>query len=373
MSAVVVGLLTQVAPPARADDPFAELAKQQDKLKYIKDQRDQAKNDFSRLTWQSAEAEVLLSQADQELQVATGQLSVIQGEFVVADTQLKQVEVELKGAEVRYTTKKAVLSTRIRAISEGGRVDYLGVLFGATTFSDFISRFDMLKLVVQQDTKLFTQVRQDKLALEQKQQQAAARKEQVALLKAQAEERKVDVEKKRTDRQVVSRTLDGRKRELKSLLDQWEQQEKQTQDQIASLQREMNRPAGRFSPTRPIKNSVITDRWGMRVNPITGQWAMHRGTDFAASTGTPVHAIEDGVILVAGWSDVYGNYIIIDHGGGISSLYGHNSKLLVGVGNKVTRDQVISQVGSTGWSTGPHCHLEIRINGVPQNPENYVK
>lgn len=368
----VAALLTQFAPAAHADDPYAELAKQQDKLKYIQSQAAQAKNQFAQVTWQAAEAEEMLKQADQELAVANSQLQVIQTEYEVADKELKKVEADLKVAQDRYNTRKELLARRVRAINEEGRVNYLGVLLGATSFKDFISRFDMLKMIVKQDSVLFAQIRQDKADLEVKQAQAEQRKTQVAALKMQAEQNKSQVEQKRNQRQVASRTLDTRKRELASMVAQMEEEQEALVQKIASIQRQLNRKGGPFQPIPPLKSYTITDRFGMRINPITGQWSQHKGTDFAAPTGAPVHAIEAGVVIVAGWSDVYGNYIIIDHGGGISSLYGHNSQLLVGVNDTVVQDQVIAKVGSTGWATGPHSHLEIRVNGEVQNPETYL-
>ena len=122
---------------------------------------------------------------------------------------------------------------------------------------------------------------------------------------------------------------------------------------------------------KPV-NSRITDSYGYRKNPFTNRGSeFHRGIDFAGDIGTPIKATGDGVVIFAGWQSGYGNVLIISHGYGITSLYGHNSKLLVKKGDKVKKSQIISKMGSTGRSTGSHLHYEVRVNGKIVNPSNY--
>lgn len=116
----------------------------------------------------------------------------------------------------------------------------------------------------------------------------------------------------------------------------------------------------------------ITDPFGPRINPVTGQPGMHNGVDFGDPSGTPIAATKSGVVTYSGWISGYGNTVIIDHGGGVTSLYGHAESLNVSVGQQVSRGETIALVGSTGQSTGPHLHFEIRFNNVPQNPMDYV-
>lgn len=116
----------------------------------------------------------------------------------------------------------------------------------------------------------------------------------------------------------------------------------------------------------------ITDPFGPRTNPVTGQAGMHNGVDFGDPIGTPIRATKSGVVTYAGWISGYGNTVIIDHGGGVTSLYGHAESLNVSVGQEVARGETVAFVGSTGQSTGPHLHFEIRFNNVPHNPMDYV-
>lgn len=123
----------------------------------------------------------------------------------------------------------------------------------------------------------------------------------------------------------------------------------------------------------PVPSShTVTSTFGIRVHPKTGEVKMHTGIDIAANYGADIIAAADGVVKIAGSYGGYGNAVVIDHGGGMSTLYGHNSKLLVHVGETVERGQKIAEAGSTGVSTGAHCHFEVRNNGVPQDPVPYL-
>jgi len=116
----------------------------------------------------------------------------------------------------------------------------------------------------------------------------------------------------------------------------------------------------------------VTSKFGYRVSPYTGKPAMHNGIDIAAAPGTPIYAPADGVVTYASFDESYGKLVSIDHGYGIMTRFGHNSQIYVQVGQKVNRWDVIAAVGSTGRSTGPHCHYEVRLNNVPINPLNYI-
>lgn len=116
----------------------------------------------------------------------------------------------------------------------------------------------------------------------------------------------------------------------------------------------------------------ITSRFGRRLNPVTGRIAIHAGLDIAAAPGSPVYAPADGIVTFASYDESYGKLVSIDHGYGVTTRYGHNSQLLVHVGQKVSKYEVISTVGNTGRSTGPHVHYEVRLNGIPVDPARYI-
>ena len=370
--ALFAGLVAASVPPmrVRADD----MNSLQNQLQDVQRKKSEANNELMRVDAEVEEADAQLRLADQELADINAQLTVLETNLAKTNQELKQVEADLAEAKKQYEYRKGLFNTRLRAIREEGRVNYLGVLLGSHSFSDFVGRFDVLKMVVQQDSKLFSQIKTSKQTLEQKQTQVADKKNSLVKLQAQQQERKATAETKRAEREVVSRSLDRRKELLRQQLEAYDREADSISQKVWELQAAQNRPSlgGGFSPVRPVKNIEITDSFGMRMHPILGTWKMHNGTDFGTPAGTPVYAIEDGVVIVAHWNDAYGNLVVIDHGGGIASWYGHASRVLVKEGQTVKQGQQITEAGSTGWATGPHLHLEIHVNGQPVDPMDYL-
>lgn len=369
---LVAGMLAQAAPPARAD-ANSELQKAQDQLESIRRAKEETKNALAQAYYQAEEAQVQLRTVESDLAVANSQLAVITNQLTIAEKELKQIEADLVVAQQQVAQRQAQLAKRVRALNEEGRINALAVLLGASTFNDFISRFEMLKLVIKKDNQLFTQVRNDKKALEERQAVAAARRNQLADLRAQSEIRRSTIIVKRDERVQVSRSLESSKSRLQAQLAEFDAEEERVQEMVVEIQRSMNRVGGRFAPTYPVKPVNVTDVFGPRLHPILNTWRPHNGTDFAANMRQPVYAIEDGVVIMATWNDAYGNLVVIDHGGGISSWYGHNTEYQVKVNQTVKQGQRIALAGSTGWSTGPHVHLEIRVDGKPVDPMKYLK
>ena len=119
-------------------------------------------------------------------------------------------------------------------------------------------------------------------------------------------------------------------------------------------------------------NGPITSPFGYRIHPVLGRRIFHSGIDIGVDYGTPVHAAAAGVVVEADWMGGYGNAVLIDHGNGLSTIYGHNTSLTVSAGQTVSQGQIIAYSGATGMATGPHVHFEVRLNGTPVNPMNYL-
>lgn len=161
----------------------------------------------------------------------------------------------------------------------------------------------------------------------------------------------------------------ARKDEFADEIRRLEEESARLRDQYADQGEQGTAPTALMRPV----NAPITSGFGPRVHPITGAVRMHNGIDFGASQGTPIAAAEAGTVAVAGWSTGgFGNYVIISHGGGLQTLYAHQSSLAVSAGQSVSRGQTIGYVGSTGMSTGPHLHWEVWQSGTPVNPMNYI-
>jgi len=373
LAVMVVGMLVEAAPAAQADDIQKELQRAQEQLDLLQKQKQQAKNLLADAYWLAEQARIQLQTAENELAQANSRLAVVSNQLTMAQEELIVVETELAVVTEKAQEQKELLSKRIRGINESGRVSYLAVLFGSNSFGDFLSRYDMLKVIVSRDAQLFDGVKKDRQELEIKQAEVANRRARLTDLKMEAERNRIAIVGIREERQVATRSLDANRRRLEAQYSEYDRQEQQMRESVAEIQRRLARAAGRFVPQFPVSPVRITDSFGGRMHPILGTWRQHNGTDFAANMGQAVWAIEDGLVIVSGWNDAFGELIVIDHGGNISSWYGHSSKRLVRVGDPVKRGQRIADAGSTGWSTGPHVHLEIHMNGKPVNPMEYLK
>ena len=371
---VVVGCLFAAAVPSRAEDPVVELKRAQERLNAIQASQKDVQGELNQVFWQHEEAEATLRVVGQELAVAEARLAEINGQLKTTQAELSRVEAQLKAAEQRQQEQQALFDARLRSIQQHGRVSYIGVLLGSHSFSEAINRMDMLKRVVSQDKVLLEELQAAKQAVAEQRDAVATRKQKLAQLQGDAEAQRQTASAKVAERKRVSDTLAQREVELERQLAAVRRESEAAEAAIWELQRRMSRAAGNFAPIRPLRGyHEITSEFGYRMAPIYGAGNNHGGTDFAAGSGESIYAIEDGTVLAASWDTVYGNRVIIDHGGGVASLYGHASQMLVKQGDEVRQGQLIARVGSTGLSTGPHLHLEIRVNGVKQDPMDYLE
>lgn len=366
--------LLALPAPANGEDPLTALQKAQQRQQEIESQRKNTKSQLTRVYLDREEAKARLEMIDAELVLARGRLAVVQAKRRDADSELKKVEAALKETEAQYEARKGTFGVRLRAIQKEGRVNYLAVLFQSATFGEFIDRMDALKRIVGQDKALIDQIRAVKQRLDVQRRDVMARRDQLAALEEQEQAYAASVQAKLEEAKRWEGELKGRQAALEAQLLEYEKQAEIVEQQIWEYQRQLNRKAGGFAPIAPLRSRlVVTSRFGPRPDPFRGTPSSHGGVDFAANVGDPVYAIEDGLVIHAGWDDIYGNRVVIDHGNGVASWYGHNSEIVVKVGQEVAQGQLIAKAGSTGYSTGAHLHLEIRIDNVKQDPLAYLK
>jgi murein DD-endopeptidase MepM/ murein hydrolase activator NlpD len=307
-----------------------------------------------------------------ELDAAAADYNAIQSRRAYIEQQIALNADILAKAEKSLAERTKILNKRIRDIYENGQVSYLDVLLGATDFRDFTTRADLLKRVLAQDAALIDKVRAERALVAQKKAELERDRAAVLELEKAAAAKKAIVEGRRTERQTVLDSAISRRdvneRAYQELLD--------TSRRIEQLIRSIK--SGDRDATGATGNMVwpisgpITSPFGWRTHPIFGTQRYHSGIDIGADYGDPIRAADGGIVISAEWLGGYGYAVIIDHGGGLSSLYGHNNELLVGVGQRVYKGQTIARAGSTGYSTGPHCHFEVRLNGSPVNPRDYL-
>lgn len=362
---VLFNLLTAVVP-AHA----ATLEQKQKEKEAIERQLGRQQGNLKQQRQDEAALKGELSRLDQRMQELQADLARINGEIAAAEREIARVEADLTAAEEELAFKDDLLKRRLRAIYEQGYVSYLDVLLGANSFSDFLTRFNSLRIIASNDQRLVEEVR--------------AERDRIEALKEELEERKNKLEGMRRrilDNQAeVSRIVSTRETVLKDLQDKvasnikaikdLEQESQRLENEIQALMR-----AGRDSGgggiggklCYPIEPTTwISSGFGWRRDPFTGATSWHGGVDIA-TYGRPnyILAAEKGKVIMAGWNGGYGNCIIIDHGGGTATLYGHLSSYLVSVGQSVSRGQRIARAGTTGNSTGVHLHFEVREYNKP--------
>jgi murein DD-endopeptidase MepM/ murein hydrolase activator NlpD len=266
------------------------------------------------------------------------------------------------------------MSDRLVAIYELGGVEYLDVLVHAASFADFANRLYLVQLVVDQDLGLMRAMEEEQQRVESYRRQVEDKEGRIAEMEAQVARKHEAYVGQRQEKARLVGTLRERRIYWERALAQMEQDSRD----IAAQIRRYQRTSGRASYSTPWTGSFlrpvpggITSGFGYRMHPILGVRKMHTGVDISSATGTPIRAADAGTVIWSGSRGGYGLCVIVDHGGGMSTVYGHCSGLACRAGQTVDKGQVIGYVGSTGLSTGPHLHFEVRRNGSPVNPLGY--
>lgn len=373
--AVLIGSLTFSSSmySVFADDLENELSK-------IQSQIDESRS--TQASWQSIIEEVStkLRAIQAELDSATQKLKDIEKQKNQINEQIKQTENEIQKAQNELVKRQNILNKRVRAIYMNGQLSYLEVIVGSKNFSDFANRVELLKRIICADFNLIKDIQQQKAGIEAKKFELELKHNELEKLAQEAKKTTDDIAKKKSEQQDVlneAKTHKDAAQQLENdLLARSEQvremiNERVRQRQTQSQQSGSSYTQGTGALSWPC-NGPITSPFGYRVHPIFGTTIYHSGIDIGVDYGTPIHAADSGTVIYAGWIDGYGNTVIIDHGNNITTLYGHNSSLAVSDGQSVSKGTVIAYAGSTGNSTGPHCHFEVQVGGSAVDPMGYL-
>lgn len=369
---LLVPLLFGVAPPARGGE-LEEKLKEFDRIQAEIDAKTKA------LENNKSQQRALLNEItrlERDIKRATSDLEYYEDRLAQTGVQLQQASRELNDAETRLRTRTTLLTRRLQFIYEHGAVSYLDVLIESTSFTDFVERLRLLREIVAGDIRLLDELKQERADYAAKKALYEQKQAEYSRLEADTKARKRALEDKVAQREQKLKVLASDQKELEESLDALEEVQKIISEAIRKLSNTsvdgMVSSRSEIHMQWPVKGRITSD-FGNRYHPILHRWKLHTGIDIAAPSGTPIKAAERGVVMSAGYITGYGNTVIILHGAGVSTLYGHQSKIAVKKGDIVTKATVIGYVGSTGYSTGPHLHFEVMINGTPDNPHNWLK
>lgn len=316
-----------------------------------------------------------LRQIQEELRVATAEYKEVKGQLDSVEDKISDNTELLEKTEADLKVKNKKLQQRVRDIYINGQISYVDVLFGAKDFADLMTRMDVLKRIIKHDYDLIMKVKEEKATVENTRAQLEKDKAEAEVLVTDAQAKKAKVEDKESEQQVL---LDQAVYDRDTSERMYEEIMAASQEVANMIRRSQmssagysGAPAGAGGMIWPI-SGPITSEFGWRTHPIFGTARFHSGLDIGGDYGMPIYAAASGTVIYAGWISGYGNAVIIDHGGGVTTLYGHNDSLNVSEGENVAQGQVIAMCGSTGNSTGPHCHFEVRENGEPVSPYGYL-
>ena len=297
----------------------------------------------------------------------------------------KTAEIDETQAELEHQT--VLFETRMRVMYENGSLTYLDVLLSATSFSDMLTRLAQVSQIMEFDRKVIQSVQELKEQLEQQKVELEEAKAEQEAYKAELEEKQAELDAQREEYQDVVDKLEADQEEKERQIKEIEGEMDKIDDELAKIAKEeaakaaaasgktstsykYNLKSGELLWPCPVYTR-ISDSYGWRYHPIYKTQKFHKGTDVASGAGNPVLAAKDGTVSKSYFSSSYGNYIVINHGGGLMTAYAHMNSRLVQVGDKVSKGQKIGTVGSTGASTGNHLHYEVYVNGSTVNPLSY--
>ena len=351
-----------------ADDKRAELNDVRQRMERMQTRKEQARRKA-----ESASAE--LSEVMGSLNELQAQANNLQKKSDTLQGKINDNQAKLEKKQQEMQERMLIYRKRLRDIYINGQINYLDVLLGAKDFSDFSSRMYLLQKIISRDLELLEKLKQDAAEIHSRKEQLAAEMKEIKATQTELEAKKAKVNKLREQRAYM---LYKAQEEEQSSQEEYERL-LAISENIASMLRNMENsgggaPAGQVGTGQFMWpcNGPITSYYGWRTHPIFGTTKYHSGMDIAVDSGTPIHAADSGTIVYSGWLGGYGNCVMIDHGGGLVTLYAHNSALNVGEGQYVSKGAVVAYAGSTGYSTGPHCHFEVRLHGELTEPLNYL-
>ena len=346
----------------------------QNKQKEVQEQIDDANEELSNLQLDITENLEQVQKLDEKISKAESELEETTEKVQTLQQSIKQIQEQQEIEQQKYDKQKQLFEQRVVALYEAGDTQYLDVILSSSSISEFISSYYVITEIAECDAEILNTIAERKNNIDNAKEKLEKEQKELATI---------------IERQTrTSKVLQATKTLRESYISKLSEQEQQTQAKIEEYNKvleEVNTKlvelAKQGVETQYIGGELawpvpgygkISSPYGMRVHPITKVYKLHTGVDISAPMGANFVAANDGIVVKAEYNVAYGKMVVIDHGGGISTLYAHGSEFLVKVGDQVKRNQAVLKVGSTGYSTGPHAHFEVRKNGEVTNPMPYI-
>ncbi len=379
--ALVMAILMIAGFLASALNIFAVTKAQVDALKTkvaeAGKRKNELKNQLSGLTNDLSALQKQISLLDSQIEAQQDEIDA-QEELLGELTQMiADKTIELEESERQQAEQYDQLRSRLRYMVEHGTASSLSILLSSDSFSDFLNRYEIIRQISLRDENLFEQLKaiRDKVLTEKQELEDTKKDAEDTKLQMEANKAELEaqMEAKRKQMESIQLAQKNVKDAYAAMIETEDELMAQYKKAAAEYAAQSTYVGGTFMWPLPAGNNVVTCKYGMRTHPITGKRKLHTGVDLRAATGTKVYAANKGTVTTSGYSSAWGNYIIISHGGGITTLYAHLSKRSVSKDDKVKQGDIIGYSGNTGYSTAPHLHFEISKNGSTYNPLNEFK
>lgn len=349
------------------------LSQKQQQLQQILSQLTQHRRKLGQVKRQERAVLGELQDIDQTLEQAERRLTNLNSNLRASQDRARALGVQLEAARRQRAAQEARMGQRLRAVYVHGRTGYLDVLLDAADLREFVTRWQLVSRLVAADSELLAVYAAEAERYQLLHGALTAEQTRLGSFIRQVDARRREVASREQAKRALLQRLRAERAQYERMVRELEENSRDIEALVRRAQGTptVSVPSRRLGQFLMPARGALTSGFGLRTHPIFRIRRMHTGIDIAVPRGSPVIAAADGVVIYAGWFGGYGKIVLIDHGGGISTLYGHLSATLVRVGQRVKRGQRIGLVGTTGYSTGPHVHFEVRINGRPVNPRGW--
>ena len=380
-------MILSVAIPVHASSTKDKINDEKEEQEQSQQRKEQIENKIQELEVYKADAISYIQKMDAELAEVEAKLEDLGNQQTIKKQEIAETEIELEDAKKTEREQYESMKLRIQYMYENGNESYLEMLLGAESFADLLNKSEYIAQITSYDRDMLDAYQQTILEVEAKEAQLEEENRELTRLIQESKDEKENLQRLIDAKAVVlagyEADIESGEAEVSALEADMAKMEEELAELEAKLKREEEEAARQAAAARRTYDGGSlgfpmawyyrkTSDFGYRNHPIYGQVLQHNGVDLSADTGTAIYAAYKGTVVVSTYNSSAGNYIMIDHGSGLMTVYMHCSKLLVSVGETVSKGQTIGLVGSTGNSTGPHLHFSVRLNGSYVDPKPYI-
>ena len=349
-----------------------------DTLQEKKDKKEDIENKLEDTKDERKVIEKESAKLQEELDLVKTKLDKLNEEINTLNKENKNIEEEILEVEKVLEENYEIIRSIIKIQYEQKVGGYLSILLEAKDFGNFLRRLEVVSNLIKNNDETIREIKELQVELESKKETLTKQMDEINKNKIIVEEEKGRLDKLNKENKAKVKKLIKLQGELSSQIKLTEKEISELESRGQEINNEIvsSSGGGSYNGSKMawpvIGYTTLSSKFGYRIHPISGEKKLHTGIDIPAPAGTPVVAANSGTVIISRYDNSYGNMVAIDHGGGIVSFYAHNIERLVKVGDKVSKGQKISTVGTTGYSTGNHLHFEVKKNGTFVDPMNYL-